>query len=160
MGKATFSWYWKGHDGLWSHRPLSHLFHNWVPFFSHLPVCVGHGGTDIFVVTHVYGYKCLELTSGITFNECLDTLFTDAESLNQSKISPIGLILVACSEDLLCPVAKQALQESYHTQLCIGSTDPNFGSHANMASTFTAELPPQTKSNLLMEIFLAALLQS
>lgn len=115
---------------------------------------MGGGGTDIFVVTHVYGYKCLELMSGITFNcSCLDTLFIDAESLNQSKLSPIGLILVACSGDLLCPLAKLALRESYHTQLYIGSADPNSGSHANMASTFTAELPHQTKSKLLMKIF-------
>lgn len=51
------------------------------------------------------------------------------------------------------PLAKLALQESYHTQLYIGSADPNSGSHANTPSTFTAELPHQTKSELLMEIF-------
>lgn len=51
------------------------------------------------------------------------------------------------------PLAKLALQESCHTQLYIGSADPNSGSHANTPSTFTAELPHQTKSELLMEIF-------
>lgn len=60
--------------------------------FSSISLYVlGMGRTDIFVATHVYGYKCLELMSEITFNcSCLDTLFIDKEFFNQTKYHQYG----------------------------------------------------------------------